>query len=369
MAIVYEIMHKDRKVAFVDDKGRCKIYFPSFLPYNLYLEEEDDFDTLISNVTNFQYWCSSRLLTLDRVHAKEILNSAGLKQAVTDRDRAKVALTYHCLSLTDVYWVRIKGERVTFANVNLYENHLDNTFIDIALRGRQYTVQNEYLSRDLATHGVYPKAWQRADGGFQLLKDGNADAVERELTASRICRCFDANQVLYERGEFCGVPVSVSTNMTSPEYSIVPIEAFEIYCMNVERDMKKYILRLDRKNYYMMNIVDYLIGNTDRHWGNWGLLIDNSTNKPKRLHDLMDFNQAFRAYDQIDGANCQTCFGEKLSQREAALQAIQRIGLNQIRPFDEDLFDTLPEYREMFEMRLSVLKEADLIYREKSHIQ
>lgn len=22
--------------------------------------------------------------------------------------------------------------------------------------------------------------------------------------------------------------------------------------------------------YYMMNIVDYLVGNTDRHWGNWG---------------------------------------------------------------------------------------------------
>ena len=26
----------------------------------------------------------------------------------------------------------------------------------------------------------------------------------------------------------------------------------------------------------MMNILDYLVGNTDRHWENWGLLVDNA---------------------------------------------------------------------------------------------
>ena len=44
----------------------------------------------------------------------------------------------------------------------------------------------------------------------------------------------------------------------------------------------------------MMNILDYLVGNTDRHWENWGLLVDNETNQPIRLHDLMDFNRAFQ---------------------------------------------------------------------------
>ena len=32
---------------------------------------------------------------------------------------------------------------------------------------------------------------------------------------------------------------------------------------------------------------------TDSHWKNWGLLVDNSTNRPVSLHPLMDFNQAF----------------------------------------------------------------------------
>ena len=54
---VYEIMHQDRRVARIDKTGHCKIYFKSFMPYNLYLEEEEDIDTLVNNITNFYYWC------------------------------------------------------------------------------------------------------------------------------------------------------------------------------------------------------------------------------------------------------------------------------------------------------------------------
>ena len=356
---VYEIMHMDRKVAKISESGICKIYYKSFMPYNLYLEEADDIDTLVNNITNFNYWCSTRVLTLDRKYAKEILNSIGMLQAVTDKERAKIALSYRCASLTDVFWVKLKNEKVSFREVNLYENHLENTFIDIALKGKQYTVQNEYLARDLSTNGCFPKAWQRKDDGFRLLKDGDLDAVERELLASQICRCFDVSQVFYEKDYFDGEKVSVSSNITSKEYSIVSLESFEIYSLNHDRNTKKYILSLDRHNYYMMNIVDYLIGNTDRHWGNWGVLVRNSNNKPVRLHDLMDFNQAFHSYDTIEGSNCQTLFGEHRNQMEAAIKAVEKIGLNQVREVDEAVFDKLPQFYEMFCKRLELLKKSE----------
>ncbi len=355
---VYEIMHMDRRVAKISDSGQCKIYYKSFMPYNLYLEEAEDIDTLVNNITNFHYWCATRVLTLDRKYAKEILNSIGMPQAVTDKERAKIALSYRCASLTDVFWVKMEKEKILFSEVNLYENHLDNTFIDIALKGRQYTVQNEYLARDLSTDGCFPKAWQRMQDGFRLLKDGGTDAVERELLASQICRCFAVSQVLYERDYFDGEKVSVSSNITSKERSIVSMEAFEIYAVNHGRNTKKYILSLDRHNYYMMNIVDYLIGNTDRHWGNWGLLVRNSNNKPIRLHDLMDFNQTFHSYDNMEGSNCQTVFGEHLSQKEAAVRSVQRIGLHQIREVNKDVFHELPQFYEMFCKRLELLKSC-----------
>lgn len=358
MVAVYEIMHLDRRVASVDTAGNCKIYFTSFMPYNLYFEEGEDLDTKFNNLANFYFWCASRVLTLDRQHAKALLNSAGLSQAITDKDRAQIALTYRCLSLTDVFWVRQRGERTTYAEVNLYENHLDKAFIDIALRGRQYTVQNEYLARDLSTNGVFPKAWRRTANGFQLLKDGGKDAVDRELLASRICQCFDVDQVVYEADTFDGEPVSSSLNMTSRAYSIAPIEALNIKLTNQEKDPMQYILKLDQKNYYMMNIVDYLIGNPDRHWGNWGVLVDNATNKPMRLHDLMDFNQAFMAYDTLEGANCQTAFARQLNQQQAAIEAIRKIGLHQIASVEEAMFADLPKYYEMFCKRMEVLHNA-----------
>lgn len=355
---VYEIMHIDRKVAKISETGHCKIYYKSFMPYNLYLEDADDLDTLVNNVTNFYYWCATRVLTLDRTYAKAILNSIGMLQAVTDRDRAKIALSYRCASLTDVFWVKFPKERITFHEINLYENHLDRTFVDIALTGKQYTVQNEYLARDLSTSGCFPKAWQRTREGFRLLKNGGQEAVERELLASQICRCFQVSQVLYERDMFQGEPVSASSNITSEEYSIASMEAFEIYAANHGRKIKKYILSLDSHNYYMMNIVDYLVGNTDRHWGNWGVLVRNATNRPVRLHNLMDFNQTFLSYEEIDGANCQTLFGERMTQKDAAIQSVKKIGLHQIREIRREIFHALPQFYEMFCERLHLLRNC-----------
>ena len=71
------IMHRDRHVASIREDGSCTVYFSSFMPYNLYLEEKNDLDTRLNNLNNFYYWCASRTLTLDRKYAKEILNSIG----------------------------------------------------------------------------------------------------------------------------------------------------------------------------------------------------------------------------------------------------------------------------------------------------
>lgn len=355
----YVIMHMDKEVAVLDTSGHCHILDSSFLPYNLYLEESEELDALINNVTNFYYWCATRVLTLDRVYAKEILNSIGMQQAVTDKERAKIALSYRCASLTDVFWVKRENEQATFAKINLYDNHLDDTFLDIALKGRQYTVQNECLARDLSTGGCFPKAWQRKGNGFRLLKDGGDEAVERELLASRICGCFTVSQVLYEEEVFEGEKVTASDNITSKEYSIVSMEAFEIYCQNHDMDVETRIKNLDGQNYYMMNIIDYLVGNTDRHWGNWGVLVDNSNNEPVCLHKLMDFNRAFFAYDSLEGANCLTAFGRKLTQKEAAQEAVKAVGLNQLRKVKKAWFDELPQYYEMFQKRLGVVKSEN----------
>lgn len=357
----FDIMHKDRRVARINENGVCTVYYKTFMPYNLHFEEGSDADICINNLTNFYYWCASRILTLDRTYAKEILNSIGANQAVTDRERASIAISYRALSLMDVYWVRAKGDDKTFEEISLYNHSLSRAFVDVSLRGKNLASANAELvtwqdeAGDVGTPGVAPKAWIREDGVFYLLKDGDQRDVGAELLASKIVDCFDVEHVAYEESYFDGIRVSKCRIITSEEKSIVPIESIEIYCMNNDKKKIDFILKKDAYSYYMMNVIDYLIGNVDRHWGNWGFTVDNKTNKIEKLHPLMDFNKAFMSYETVDGALCQT-IETRMSQKQAAIEAVKKIGLNQIKEIDRSWFCD-ERTADMFFERLNVLKQ------------
>lgn len=357
----YEIMHMEKVVAKVSTSGDSHICQEQFMPYDLYLEEVEvpDIDIQINNLNNFYHWCASRVLSLDRAYAKEILNSIGVAQAVTDKERAKISMSYHCVSLTDVYWVRKEGETITFAELNLYDNPLNEAIVELSLKGRQMTVTNRELAPDLSTKGCFPKAWIRTEDGFKLLKDGGADEVRRELLASKICQCFDFKQVVYNEYIYDDEVVTESKIISSKECSMVSKMAFDIYAANHDLNTLEVCKEIDLISYYGMNILDYLTGNTDRHPENWGFYVDNNTNKYTELYPLMDFNQCFGSYDTVDGANCQTVLPQKMTQKEAAVEAVRTIGLRQISEVDMRWFDKMEPVKEMFVKRLNVLKEAD----------
>lgn len=357
--VTYEIMHMDRTVAAVSTQGQVKLLDEQFMPYDIYLEESNDFDVRVNNLANFYHWCASRVLSLDRTYAKEIMNSLGVSQAITDHDRAQISLSYHCVSLNDVFWVRTESETVTFAELNLYDNPLNEALIPLPLKGKHLTVTNQELAPDLSTKGCFPKAWIRTGTEFRLLKDGGEDIVRRELLASKICQCFDIPQVAYEEYFYDGEMVTQSTIVTSKRYSMVSKMAYDVYAINNDLDTIEECIRLDPIVYYGMNILDYLVGNTDRHPENWGFLIDNETNRPVSLYPLMDFNMSFQTYDTLDGANCQTVGSRRLTQREAAIEAVQTIGLRQIRDIDMTIFDGMEQERKMFQLRLAELKKYE----------
>ena len=79
-------------------------------------------------------------------------------------------------------------------------------------------------------------------------------------------------------------------------------------------------------------------------------------NRLDKLYPLMDFNKSFLAYDTIDGARCQTS-ARKLSQREAAIEAVRAVGLNQIAEVKPEWFEK-PAIRAMFFRRLDELRNA-----------
>lgn len=362
--IIYKIMHMEKTIAQISSNGKAAIYKETFMPYDLFLEENDenDIDILLNNLDVFYHWCASRVLSLDRKYAKDILNSIGVSQAVTDRDRAKISLSYHCVSLTDVFWVKTSDEMVSFAQLNLYDNTLNEAIVELSLKGHQMTVTNQELAPDLSTKGLFPKAWIRGADCFKLLKDGSREIVQKELLASKICQCFAIPQVVYKEHLYDNETVTESDIITSKQYSIVSKMAFDIYACNHNLDTLEICQSLDPVTYYGMNILDYLTGNTDRHPENWGFLVDNLTNKYISLYPVMDFNQCFLSYDTLDGANCQTALPTRMTQREAAIEAVKQIGLPLIHEMDMSQFGDRKQEAAMFQLRLKELQKISLQY-------
>ena len=135
--------------------------------------------------------------------------------------------------------------------------------------------------------------------------------------------------------------------------------SFDIYAANHDLDTIQICKELDPVTFYGMNILDYLIGNTDRHPENWGFLIDNDTNRWISLYPVMDFNQSFLSYDTLDGASCQPLFPAFVSQKDAAIDAVKHIGLRQIREVDMSMFGRFTAEAAMFERRLAELRKAE----------
>ena len=70
----------------------------------------------------------------------------------------------------------------------------------------------------------------------------------------------------------------------------------------------------------------------------------------------MDFNLSFNAYDTIDGSNCQTVMPQRMTQKEAAILAVKKIGLHQIAEIEKDWFVGREQDYDMLMQRLEILK-------------
>ena len=368
------LMHGERHVATVHEDGSCTVYDPGYMPYNLQLEETDaSGDPIVRklNLDRFYYWCATRPLTLERASAGDFLRSQGLEGAATDRERAEIVLCCHGLNLTDAFWLRAPGETESFAQCNLFEHPRARECVDVVLRDRGMIAKNTGLILGSDPSGLFsrqsaaPNLWLFRDGGYELLKGSSPREAAAELLASRIARRFEVDQVLYEPMGYQGRHVTRSSLVTTKEKSIVSAGDMKFFLVRTGQSLWELIRSHDEYGYHMMNIIDYLVGNTDRHVRNWGFWVRNGDHTPGKLFPLMDFNRSFLSYDTLEGGKCFPN-GGKMSQKDAAVRGVQTIGLKQIGRLPDNLPALFSELNSldgsrldlMFRARLDVLRQA-----------
>ena len=267
----------------------------TFFPLNLKLENS----SLLS-------WIKGRTIPKNREFVYKIL----LELKLSFDDIEGIINISKSLSLNDCYWIVQENFNGTFDEYNLYDNDFNKTLSLLAYTGYGSVKQQGFISSpEFTTNGMLAKAWRKNPlkrEGIFLYKSGSKGCANcgkepySEFYAYQIAKTLGLDVTQYSLGKWKGEINSICELFTSKKYSFVPIyrlvteggwDAVLAYYENLGNEYYEALVN--------MLIFDVLIVNTDRHFGNFGLLIDNKTNKIVKSAPIFD-NGLSLFYDAMD---------------------------------------------------------------------
>jgi len=240
-------------------------------------------------------WVANRSSAKHRSHVNKILEMCGGKTK-----SGFIALT-HCLSLTDTLWVKSDRENVSWREVNLYENKFDEVISKLSFDGNGlFGIQMSTTSPELTTDGAYDKCWLNEKDGIHLIKTGSEGARNTglepygEVLASQVFERI-CNSVPYTLRRFDGRVVSDCKLFTNQEFGYKPISLFlkNGIKYGLPETLEIYREFNCEDAFRRMVVADCITLNSDRHFGNFGFLVNNETFERTVLNPCFDFNMAF----------------------------------------------------------------------------
>lgn len=222
-------------------------------------------------------WLQRRALPHNRANARRIAAELGFRQGDL---RGAYAITLG-LSLNDSYWTPPAGYPGGFADVNLYENGFSEALFSVAFDGRG--TAHPALTPEFTTNGTLRKAWRVDAGGARVLCKGGTEGwvpgePASEVIVSSIAVAAGLDAVRYGMEERAGDELmSVCECFCSPSVSFSPFA-----CATGVTDLTGTIAFAGTmgddsvERLADMLVLDALVANTDRHFGNFGLLRDSA---------------------------------------------------------------------------------------------
>ena len=227
-------------------------------------------------------WLRHRTIPRNRAYVNSLLAAMGL----SPNRPMDIIKASKGLSLNDSYWVVEENFEGSFEKYNLYDNRFSRVLGLIAFTG--YGSNNPSgmtSSPELTTNGMLPKCWRR-DGGIKLFKGGTEGASNTgnepysEFYAAKIAHILGVNAIDYTLSMWKGRLCSVCDIFTSKDLAYVPIG--RIVKTGGMKAVREFYVSLGEEFVQALNemiIFDAVIYNTDRHYGNFGVLVDSKTNQ------------------------------------------------------------------------------------------
>lgn len=241
-------------------------------------------------------WLKNRTIPRNRAFVNAFLAKCGLS---INRPMDIISVSMG-LSLNDCFWVVPEDFDGTFEENNLYDNPFNTILSYIAFTGTGSSARTSlHSSPEFTTNGMLPKCWRRLKGKVMLFKGGTTGAANTgnepysEFYAAQIAKQMGLNHVPYTLGKWKGIICSVCELFTSKEYSYIPVGRF-VTSGGFEAVIEYYRNLGDRfyNEFVDMIVFDAVVCNTDRHYGNFGFLVDNETNQIAAPAPLFDHGNA-----------------------------------------------------------------------------
>lgn len=228
-------------------------------------------------------WLLRRTIPKNRAYVHNLLAKCGLN---LNRPMSIIDVCKG-LSLNDCYWVVHEDDTASFAEANLYENPFSNVLASLAFTGYGSSPRSSLRSSpEFTTNGMLPKCWRRIKGKVYLYKGGTEGASNAgfepysEYYAAQVARAMGIHHVPYGLSQWKGILCSTCELFTSVETSFLPVG--KLVTKGGMPTVARYYESLGSeflRALHEMMVFDAVICNVDRHFGNFGLLIENRTNK------------------------------------------------------------------------------------------
>ena len=265
------------------------------------------------NENSLVQWLKHRAIPKNRAFVNAFLSKCGLS---INRPMDVISVC-RGLSLNDSYWITDENETKAFSQVNLYENRFSRILANVAFTGHGPSVRSSFASSpEFTTNGMLPKCWRRINGKVYLYKGATSGASNTgfepysEKYAYLVGKQLGFDVIPYKMTRWKGNLCSVCEIFTSKDYSYIPIG--RIVRTGGMKAVRQYYETLGDSFVQSLNemlVFDALICNTDRHFGNFGVIVDSHTNriiKPAPLFDhgnaLFNFagNEYWQSEDLLD---------------------------------------------------------------------
>lgn len=275
------------QILWIDEGNR------SLLPLDLALTPE-----------GLSRWLRRRTIPKNRAYVHNLLAKCGLNL------NRPLSIINICkgLSLNDCYWVVQEDNDDVFEKVNLYDNPFSNVLAELAFTGYGSSLRSSlFSSPEFTTNGMLRKCWRRIGGKVYLYKGGTEGASNTgfepysEFYAAQIAAAMGVRAIPYGLSRWKGVLCSTCELFTSKEYSYIPVghlvtkggmDAVKAYYESLGAEFMAVL--------HEMLVFDAVICNVDRHFGNFGVMVDNRTNTVVSPAPLFDHGNSLFNFAGMD---------------------------------------------------------------------